>query len=131
MKKYLFILIVLGFSSHLFAQSDELRELYKMPKGQIIKFYKQTNAGSLYFFNTERYNKRGLIYFRYLLLKDPRVLSIQKNAKTPVVTIAVSHELEREDFKEQILKAIEEFTYVIENYDNYAEEIENLIYQGG
>ena len=130
MKKYILFVLVLFFSMQAFAQRKDLENLYKIPTGQLIKLYKHTDSGDIYFFDTKNYSRIGFIYVQYLLFKDPRVISMKRNAKTSVITLYVSSKLKHDDFKNQIIEAIKELHFVIENYTNYEKEIENIIYEG-
>ena len=114
-----------------FAQKESLEERYKMPEGKILKLYKSSETKKLYFFNPVGFDRASLGYFKYLMLKDTRVLSIKRNAKTPIVTIEITKDLHFNDFRTQVIAAKEEVDYLLANYDNHMIEMEKLIYEGG
>lgn len=130
MKKYILLVLIVFSFSQAFAQKDDLTELYKIPEGQVLKFYQDDGNTKVYFFNPVGFDKASLTYFRYLAMKDPRVVSIKNNAGTRVISIQITNDFEFEKFKNHVIFAKKEISYLLANYDDHIAEMERLIYEG-
>lgn len=131
MKNYLFILFLLFSFTQISAQEKEEDTIYEIPEGQLVKFHQDDADTKIYFFNPVDFDKASLVYFRYLALKDPRVITVQKNKGTQVLSIQITNDFEFERFKNHIIVIKKEINYLLTNYDDHAIEIERLIYEGG
>lgn len=134
MKKYLFLLLIFFSFTQAFAQEneeDDDENMYEIPEGQILKLYNHDEEGKIYFFNPIGFDKASLIYFRYLALKDPRVIDVQSNKGTRVVSILVTNNFKLDKLKIHVKAIKEEIDFLLGNYDDHILEMERLIYEGG